>query len=57
MPNDNINRAIKKGTGELAGESYEELLFEGYGPSGVAVIVEALTDNKNRTSCICKIDI
>ena len=40
MPNDNINRAIKKGTGELAGESYEELLFEGYGPSGVAVIVE-----------------
>ena len=47
MPNDNINRAIKKGTGELAGESYEELLFEGYGPSGVAVIVEALTDNKN----------
>jgi len=38
MPNDNINRAIKKGTGELAGESYEELLFEGYGPSGVAVI-------------------
>ena len=50
MPNDNINRAIKKGTGELAGESYEELLFEGYGPSGVAVIVEALTDNKNRTA-------
>ncbi|MBQ6621653.1 MAG: YebC/PmpR family DNA-binding transcriptional regulator [Mogibacterium sp.] len=50
MPNDNINRAIKKGTGELAGESYEELSFEGYGPSGVAIIVEALTDNKNRTS-------
>ena len=44
MPNDNISRAIKKGTGELAGESYEELVFEGYGPSGVAVIVEALTD-------------
>ena len=50
MPNDNINRAIKKGTGELSGESYEELQFEGYGPSGVAVIVEALTDNKNRTA-------
>ncbi|MDD5823638.1 MAG: YebC/PmpR family DNA-binding transcriptional regulator [Firmicutes bacterium] len=50
MPNDNINRAIKKGTGELGGESYEELQFEGYGPSGVAIIVDALTDNKNRTS-------
>lgn len=50
MPNDNINRAIKKGTGELDGESYDELTFEGYGPSGVAVIVEALTDNKNRTA-------
>ncbi len=50
MPNDNINRAIKKGTGELAGESYEELAFEGYGIGGIAVIVEALTDNKNRTT-------
>lgn len=50
MPNDNINRAIKKGTGELAGETYEELNFEGYGIGGVAVIVEALTDNKNRTT-------
>lgn len=50
MPNDNINRAIKKGTGELAGETYEELSFEGYGPSGVAIVVEALTDNKNRTA-------
>ena len=50
MPNDNINRAIKKGTGELAGETYEELNFEGYGVGGVAVIVEALTDNKNRTT-------
>lgn len=50
MPNDNITRAIKKGTGELEGESYEELTFEGYGPSGVAVIVDALTDNKNRTA-------
>lgn len=54
MPNDNINRAIKKGTGELAGESYEELVFEGYGPSGVAVIVEALTDNKNRTAAFIR---
>ena len=50
MPNDNITRAIKKGTGELAGESYEELTFEGYGLGGVAVIVEALTDNNNRTA-------
>lgn len=50
MPNDNITRAIKKGTGELAGESYEELSFEGYGVGGVAVIVEALTDNNNRTT-------
>lgn len=50
LPNDNINRAIKKGTGELAGETYEELNFEGYGVAGVAVIVEALTDNKNRTT-------
>lgn len=50
MPNDNITRAIKKGTGELAGETYEELRFEGYGVAGVAVIVEALTDNTNRTT-------
>ncbi|NLY87279.1 MAG: YebC/PmpR family DNA-binding transcriptional regulator [Clostridiales bacterium] len=50
MPNDNIDRAIKKGTGELGGENYEELIFEGYGPSGVAIIVSALTDNKNRTA-------
>lgn len=54
MPNDNISRAIKKGTGELGGESYEELQFEGYGPSGVAVIVEALTDNKNRTAAFVR---
>ncbi|MBQ0004500.1 MAG: YebC/PmpR family DNA-binding transcriptional regulator [Clostridiales bacterium] len=54
MPNDNINRAIKKGTGELAGESYEELQFEGYGPSGVAIIVDALTDNKNRTAAFVR---
>lgn len=49
MPNDNIQRAIKKGTGELEGVSYEEYLYEGYGPSGVAVLVKVLTDNKNRT--------
>ncbi len=50
MPNDNIKRAIKKGTGELEGETYEELHFEGYGVGGVAVIVETLTDNRNRTT-------
>ena len=49
MPNDNIQRAIKKGTGELEGVTYEEYLYEGYGPSGVAVLVKVLTDNKNRT--------
>lgn len=49
MPQDNINRAIKKGTGELPGVSYEEYIYEGYGPAGVAVLVEVLTDNKNRT--------
>ncbi len=49
MPQDNINRAIKKGTGELPGVSYEAVNYEGYGPGGVAVFVEALTDNKNRT--------
>ncbi len=50
MPNENIKRAIKKGTGELEGETYEELTFEGYGVGGVAVIVETLTDNRNRTT-------
>lgn len=50
MPNDNIQRAIKKGTGENGGASYEELTFEGYGASGIAVIVECLTDNSNRTT-------
>jgi YebC/PmpR family DNA-binding regulatory protein len=50
MPNDNIERAIKKGTGELEGESYEEIVYEGYGPGGVAVLVECLTDNRNRTA-------
>ena len=54
MPNDNINRAIKKGTGELGGETFEELQFEGYGPSGVAIIVEALTDNRNRTAAFVR---
>lgn len=54
MPNDNINRAIQKGTGELGGDSYEPGLFEGYGAGGVAVIVEVLTDNKNRTSSSIK---
>lgn len=49
MPMDNITRGIKKGTGELEGVSYEEMLYEGYGPAGVAVIIESLTDNKNRT--------
>jgi len=50
MPNDNIDRAIKKGAGELQGSIYEEITYEGYGPGGVAVIVETLTDNKNRTA-------
>lgn len=50
MTRDVIERAIKKGTGELAGEMPEEIIYEGYGPAGVAFIVEALTDNKNRTA-------
>lgn len=54
MPNDSIARAIKKGTGELAGETYEPGSFEGYGAGGVAVIVEVLTDNKNRTTAAIK---
>lgn len=49
VPNDNIERAIGKGTGELEGVSYEECTYEGYGPDGVAVLVEAVTDNRNRT--------
>lgn len=49
MPKDNIERAIKRGTGEIQGEEYEEVTYEGYGPGGVAVLVEALTDNTNRT--------
>ena len=50
MPMENIERAIKRGTGELPGVSYESCTFEGYAPGGVAILVEALTDNKNRTS-------
>lgn len=49
MPKDTIEKAIKKGTGELEGARFEEVLYEGYGPSGVAIMVEALTDNRNRT--------
>lgn len=49
MPKDNIERAIKKGTGELEGESYEEMTYEGYGPGGIAYFVEVTTDNQNRT--------
>ena len=48
-PNDNIERAIKKGTGELEGETYQEITYEGYGPGGAAIIIEATTDNPNRT--------
>ena len=50
VPGDNIDRAIKKGTGELEGETYEEVVYEGYGPGGVAVLVDAATDNRNRTT-------
>lgn len=50
MPKDNISKAIKKGTGELPGVNYESCTFEGYGPGGVAILAEALTDNKNRSS-------
>ena len=49
MPKDTIEKAVKKGTGDLEGANYEEVLYEGYGPNGVAVMVEALTDNRNRT--------
>lgn len=50
MPNDNIERAIKKGTGALDGESFEEVTYEGYGPGGVAIMVDCLTDNRKRTT-------
>lgn len=50
MPNDTIDRAVKKGTGELETETYDEVLYEGYGPNGVAVLCEILTENRNRTA-------
>lgn len=50
MPKDTIEKAIKKGTGEVEGETYEEVMYEGYGPAGVAVMCRALTDNRNRTA-------
>ena len=49
MPQENISRAIKKGTGELEGVNYEEMVYEGYGPFGIAIYIEVITDNKNRT--------
>ena len=49
MPKENIQRAVKRGTGELAGGSFDEILYEGYGPGGVAILCEVLTDNRNRT--------
>jgi len=54
MPKDTIEKAIKKGTGELEGESYEEILYEGYAPGGVAVMCQVVTDNRNRTSAEVK---
>jgi len=50
MPNDNIQRAIQRGTGNLEGQDYEEVIYEGYGPGGTALLVEVLTDNRNRTA-------
>ena len=50
MPNDTIKKAILKGTGELGGENYEQVVYEGYGPGGVAFIIDCLTDNRNRTA-------
>src|SRR6201990_3002295 len=49
MPNDTIDRAIKRGTGELEGVNYDEITYEGYGPGGVAILIESMTDNRNRT--------
>ncbi|MCK4888368.1 MAG: YebC/PmpR family DNA-binding transcriptional regulator, partial [Candidatus Aminicenantes bacterium] len=49
MPNDNIKKAILRGTGELEGVNYEDISYEGYGPGGIAILIECLTDNKNRT--------
>lgn len=50
MPNDNIDRAISRGAGGLDGDNYEEIVYEGYGPKGVAMLIDALTDNRNRTA-------
>jgi len=50
MPSDNIDKAIKRGTGELPGITYEEITYEGYGPAGIAIIIDVVTDNKNRTT-------
>jgi YebC/PmpR family DNA-binding regulatory protein len=50
MPKDTVERAIKRGSGAEGGENYEEVRYEGYGPGGVAIIIEALTDNRNRTA-------
>ncbi|MGH7682592.1 MAG: YebC/PmpR family DNA-binding transcriptional regulator, partial [Candidatus Eiseniibacteriota bacterium] len=50
MPADNIERAIKKGSGELEGTTYEEVTYEGYGPGGIAILIDSLTDNRNRTT-------
>ncbi|MFQ5559163.1 MAG: YebC/PmpR family DNA-binding transcriptional regulator [Nitrospinota bacterium] len=49
MPKENVERAIKKGTGSLEGQNYEEIMYEGYGPAGVAILIDSVTDNKNRT--------
>ena len=54
MPQDNIERALKKGTGELEGVNYEEVTYEGYGPGGIAIMVEVLTDNKNRATSVIR---
>jgi len=54
LPKDNIERAIKKGTGELTGQQIEEMIYEGYGPEGIALIIEVVTDNKNRASAAIK---
>jgi len=54
MPQENIDRGIKKGTGELEGVTYEEITYEGYGPGGVAIMVEVLTDNKNRATSVVR---
>src|SRR5438132_7801829 len=50
MPKDNIERAIKRGTGELEGQQFEELTYEGFGPGGTAIMIDVMTDNRNRTS-------